>query len=148
MCFKKAFTMLEIVFVIVIIGILASIAVPRLAATRTDAVITKGKTQVSAIRSGIAVEKGLRLLRGETPVYPPSLDDCTNYGVAGEELFDDNILENPIISGTTDGHWEKTTATTYTFNVTPTDSVVFTYSSSDGKFTCVSSVKYCTELTR
>ena len=38
---KKAFTMIELIFVIVIIGILASIAIPKLAATRDDAVIAK-----------------------------------------------------------------------------------------------------------
>lgn len=36
---KKGFTMIELVFVIVILGIIASISVPRLAATRADAEI-------------------------------------------------------------------------------------------------------------
>ena len=34
---KKAFTMIELIFVIVIIGILASVAIPKLAGTRDDA---------------------------------------------------------------------------------------------------------------
>ena len=34
---KKAFTMVELIFVIVIIGILAAVAIPKLAATRDDA---------------------------------------------------------------------------------------------------------------
>jgi len=38
---KKAFTMIELIFVIVIIGILSAIAVPKLAATRDDAIRSK-----------------------------------------------------------------------------------------------------------
>lgn len=34
---KKAFTMVEVIFVIVIIGILAAVAIPKLAASRNDA---------------------------------------------------------------------------------------------------------------
>ena len=38
---KNAFTMIEMIFVIVILGILAAVAIPRLAATRTDAMVSK-----------------------------------------------------------------------------------------------------------
>jgi general secretion pathway protein G len=39
--FKEAFTMIELIFVIIIIGILAAIAIPKLVATRDDAEATK-----------------------------------------------------------------------------------------------------------
>ena len=38
---KKAFTMIELVFVIVILGILAAVAIPKISATRTDAEVSK-----------------------------------------------------------------------------------------------------------
>ena len=38
---QKAFTMIELIFIIVIIGILGAVAVPRLMATRDDALISK-----------------------------------------------------------------------------------------------------------
>ncbi|NLN00193.1 MAG: prepilin-type N-terminal cleavage/methylation domain-containing protein, partial [Campylobacteraceae bacterium] len=47
---RKAFTMVELVFVIVILGILAAVAIPRLAASRDDASLVKAKSDLSAIR--------------------------------------------------------------------------------------------------
>ncbi len=43
---KKAFTMIELVFVIVILGILASFAIPKLSATRDDAEVVMGVQKV------------------------------------------------------------------------------------------------------
>jgi len=43
---KKSFTMIELIFVIVILGILAAVAIPKLAATRDDAQTAALTTQV------------------------------------------------------------------------------------------------------
>jgi len=51
---KKAFTMIELVFVIVILGILASVAIPKLAATRDDAEVATGVQRANHLITGIA----------------------------------------------------------------------------------------------
>ena len=68
---KKGFTMIELIFVIVILGILASVAIPRLAGTREDAEIS---TAVANLRTLVSdanvyyVTKGDLKEKGSTTV--------------------------------------------------------------------------------
>ena len=48
---RAGFTMIELIFVIVILGILAAVAIPKLAATRSDAEISKMATNAATILS-------------------------------------------------------------------------------------------------
>ena len=129
---KNAFTMIELVFVIVILGILAAVAIPKMAATRTDAEITKGRADIAAIRSAIVTERQGRLIQGQSGWITELSQNTTT-------LFDGNgtntLLMYGIAAGTGSGHWQSTDGTHYTFTVQST-SVPFTYDNTTGKFTC------------
>ena len=62
---RSAFTMVELIFVIIVIGILSAIAIPKLAATRDDAIITVAINTVSSVRNSLATERKKRTLRGD-----------------------------------------------------------------------------------
>jgi len=97
---KKAFTMIELVFVIVVIGILATIAIPKFAATRDDATLTKAKTTVANIRAAVSSEVQRRIFEGNYTAINNLGGTVNGYDATLFDYFEGNttgrrVLEYP-----------------------------------------------------
>ena len=143
---KKAFSMIELVFVIVIIGILATIAIPRLWVTRDDALITKARTQVSSIRSSIINAYSKNIMSG--------INKCPELEAGDDKYVFENILKPyPIKADEGDIRWhlESNSSTETNYTVTINDNTTtFVYEKNTSKncpFSCDDSNSLCKDLT-
>jgi len=124
---REAFTLIELVFVIIVLGILAALALPKLGPALESGYLSKAKSTVTAIRGGLQLYKTKHILLGQSP-YPQTLDSDTNH------LFD-QILPEAIPSSTDVGGWSKEN-NSYTFHLENGKQVVFDYDPSKGSFVC------------
>lgn len=145
---RKAFTMLELVFVIVVIGILSAVAVPKFAATRDDAEIAKARTIVSAVRNSMGTERQKRILRGDFTAI-----SSLHSGGNAFSVFDNNS-SNPVLEysvptcsaqGTTKGCWNVSAGPVYQYVMPTSSSVDFTIS--NNRLSCTASDPNCKLLT-
>lgn len=113
---RNAFTMIELVFVIVVLGILASIAVPRLVATKDDA---SAVTSATLLKDTIVQLTAYYTINGKlptgelksqsnleqlAPTYKKSLDQneawtrCLNITLTSDsiEINNANIQDEPL----------------------------------------------------
>jgi len=155
----NAFTMIELVFVIVILGILAAVAVPKLAATRSDAEITKGRADIASIRSAIVTERQSRLIKGISSFIPRGAGTY----IAGGDTYNQmdkgglfgGVLTYPIpnLSGK-NGKWSSSASGTYKFRVNNVDTTFTYYDSTEadatkrGTFVCTAGSNDCDILTQ
>lgn len=97
---KKAFTMMELVFVIAIIGILAAVVAPKLMGTRTDAEIAKLKEQVRAINTSIQAYSKQKM------IITNNMDEDENYP---KTLNDKGVLFGKVLGGADVSKWAQDT---------------------------------------
>ncbi len=125
---REAFTMIELVFVIVVIGILAAIAIPKLAATRDDALITRGLTTLASVRSAIATERQKMILRGDFGGIT-KLNGSGGIFSTFNDVNGSRVLEYDVESCTRIGCWSANAeGTVYTFR-TPSGDCTYTLQS-------------------
>ncbi|MGP1506350.1 MAG: type II secretion system protein [Campylobacter sp.] len=63
---SRAFTMIELIFVIVVLGILAGVAIPKLAATRDDATLAAMRANLATIMTAVQTQHGADLIAGNS----------------------------------------------------------------------------------
>jgi prepilin-type N-terminal cleavage/methylation domain-containing protein len=124
---RHAFTIVELVMVIVIIGLLAAVVIPRFGDIRTEAQGAAEQGTVAAVRTGIKLAHMASLAQGSDS-YPSTLDSAS-VGVGSEtNKFFTNVIED----GIADRNWKKKDSTTYEYGPTGTE---YAYDSSTGAFT-------------
>ena len=156
---KKSFTLIELIFVIVIIGFLASIAVPKFMQTKASASTSSAVGIVSSIRTAIETKHGewiinddLNSSNGYTPQgYPQQLDDA-DVNKSAQRLFDGDdtlpLLKKGVYSCSPSSGsdcWYKDKNKTdenisdYIYKFNNDDYIKLEYNGSNGKFQCVNS---------
>ena len=130
---KKAFTMIELIFVIAILGVLAMVAIPRLVGSKEDAEITRVRAEIAAIRSSIQTYRGANLLKQNGKGYPEALNEKTI-----EEITNGTKLSNK--------YW-KVSQTGDTLTVTISGQrATFNYDKDKGSLTCKDSEPLCVKI--
>lgn len=93
---KSGFTLIELVMVIVILGILSAIAIPKFADLTTQAKIAAGKGGLGAMRSAIAIDYAKSATStSSTATFPSAITTA---------LFADSLIpKNPLNNSTSVG---------------------------------------------
>jgi len=118
---RKGFTLIELVMIIVILGILAAVAIPKYYDLTSDANTAAEKGVVGGVRAGI------HTYYAQNKAWPSGLDDAAASATASTTAFFTEVLAQ---GGITSDDWTKDASGGY---VGPA-STVYVYDSSDGSF--------------
>jgi prepilin-type N-terminal cleavage/methylation domain-containing protein len=100
----RAFTLIELTIVILILGILATVAVPKFVEFQENARKAKAEAVIGAVKEGIGIYMSESILNnGREPKWPETLDNAPNGYASSANPFFVNVLE----SGVVDSGWQK-----------------------------------------
>ncbi len=136
----KAFSVIEIIFVIAVISIILIVALPKVNAIFEKAHTTQIKSTVTLVREGIVKEKNKLLLAN-------SLDSLSTLDEGDGYLFK-KVLSSAVIETQTPkaNSWVKVSNNSYKVYIDDTASVTFTYDPNSYTFDCDFDEPLCREL--
>jgi MSHA pilin protein MshA len=117
---KKGFTLIELIMIIVVLGILAAVAVPKYVDLTTSANAAAESGVVGGVRAGILT------YFAQYKAYPATLDSATVAACASANICFNTVLQQGGITSA----WTKASATTYTGPAATT----YTYTAATGDF--------------
>ncbi|WP_456479679.1 type II secretion system protein [Nautilia sp.] len=148
---KRGFTLIELIFVIVIIGVLASFAIPKFTNLTTHAKSAGIKSLVTSVQSAVDNIHGKWIVNdnyswigadgvdhsadfNSSSGYPAKLD-----GGAGSENLFSYVLKIPVpdCGSRQSGCWKEYEDNKYEYYYSPTKILKIEYNSSNGTLECV-----------
>ena len=141
---QKAFSMIELIFVIIIIGILAAIALPKFGESAKLAHTAKASSELATVRAALSTERQKRILRGDTA-------DITGLGTVFSAFASSALSPaSPILqypptacSGTQTGCWTGSGAS-FTYKFVDSGDAVFKLF--ENKLVCDNDASDCAKL--
>lgn len=137
---KKAFSLLEIIFVLIVMSVITTLAVSKFDTAFTNTNVTKIKSDILQIRAGINSYKSKMILKD-------SDDDLEQLDDNDMMLFN-KILQNPILSSNEPiaKAWTKISNSKYKVYVSHESFIEFYYDNKTYIFDCDISNELCKKL--
>ena len=136
--YKQSFSILELIFIVVIVGILATVSIPKLSNTTKTTSLVKLKNELNLINDGIKQYQTKAILQGDDISLDSLDEDDIN-------LFS-KVLTNPIISSSDINSWSKISNNSYSYRLNSNDDIVFVYDKDDLTFSCDKTLDICKEI--
>ncbi len=126
--YSKSFSLIELIFAIAIMAVIASVALPKLFSISSSSSFVKLSSDLAAINNGLKNYKDSCIMKNISFDLDNLEDDEIN-------LFS-KILEHPIKNTHNYPFWSKSSNNTYLFHFSQTSELEFMYDKNELTFVC------------